>query len=521
MRLIIVPLILIYNLNLASGQNFIDQKYDRQRIIMDYFASGCTNLDPNDTVIKVGTIFDFRNDTLEMRVADTINVPNQEVKYFTLGNVSQICNEEGELLAYFNGAELWDRFGKKQILNIFYDEESKEYGSVFGDANSVILPFPGIEKQYILINANDFNYDPISGVTMAEDFSAVIFNEKNNGSLDIFETIPKIHKGKYCFDGVITACRHANGRDWWLVCPRRRSNVFSFFLLDPSGIKFHHSQIVSSNILYSSYAPTFSPDGRWYTRTESKNAGNGKRIDYGQIFEFDRCSGIFTEPYEYTFPAEDTTSLGQIIFDKTSQYFYFLRAGTIYQGNINKPMTIENLEKVGAFNSEIKDFSGFNLIGPGFLAPDNKIYSFDGRWSFGTSVINYPSEEGQNCGFEYSTLWKPACGSLGLGNMPDFNLGPVDGSSCDTLGLDNPLSVDLPKEKSDFIVYPNPTNGLIYGEGEIIYKDHFLKIFDITGKTLYEGNSEDLRTGIDLSDQPSGIYFIYIHEIGIKKIVKI
>ncbi len=231
MRLIIVPLILIYNLNLASGQNFIDQKYDRQRIIMDYFASGCTNLDPNDTVIKVGTIFDFRNDTLEMRVADTINVPNQEVKYFTLGNASQICNEEGELLAYFNGAELWDRFGKKQILNIFYDEESKEYGSVFGDANSVILPFPGIEKQYILINANDFNYDPISGVTMAEDFSAVIFNEKNNGSLDIFETIPKIHKDKYCFDGVITACRHANGRDWWLVCPRRRSNVFSFFYL--------------------------------------------------------------------------------------------------------------------------------------------------------------------------------------------------------------------------------------------------------------------------------------------------
>ena len=184
-------------------------------------------------------------------------------------------------------------------------------------------------------------------------------------------------------------------------------------------------------------------------------------------------------------------------------------------------MTIENLEKVGAFNSEIKDFSGFNLIGPGFLAPDNKIYSFDGRWSFGTSVINYPSEEGQNCGFEYSTLWKPACGSLGLGNMPDFNLGPVDGSSCDTLGLDNPLSVDLPKEKSDFIVYPNPTNGLIYGEGEIIYKNHFLKIFDITGKEIYEGNSEDLKRGIDLSYQPGGIYFIYIYELGIKKIVKI
>ncbi|MBK7604519.1 MAG: hypothetical protein IPI15_13215 [Saprospiraceae bacterium] len=174
------------------------------------------------------------------------------------------------------------------------------------------MPFPGIEKQYILINANDFNYDPISGVTMAEDFSAVIFNEKNNGSLDIFETIPKIHKGKYV--SALYACR-LEGREV-VVC--REGDQF---LLDPSGIKFHHSQIVSSNILYSSYAPTFSPDGRWYTRTESKNAGNGKRIDYGQIFEFDRCSGIFTEPYEYTFPAEDTTSLGQIIFDKTSQYF--------------------------------------------------------------------------------------------------------------------------------------------------------------------------------------------------------
>ena len=81
--------------------------------------------------------------------------------------------------------------------------------------------------------------------------------------------------------------------------------------------------------------------------------------------------------------------------------------------------------------------------------------------------------------------------------------------------------MDLPKEKSDFIVYPNPTNGLIYGEGEIIYKNHFLKIFDITGKEIYEGNSEDLKRGIDLSDQPGGIYFIYIYELGIKKIVKI
>ncbi len=521
MKLIIVPLLLIVSLNHAFGQNYIDQKYDRQRIIMDRFSSGCTNLDPNDSIIKIGTIFDFREETLKISAADSIREPNQAIKFFSIANASQICNNKGNILAYFNGREIFNRFGEKQVLDIFYNEEWNEFSSLYGLNNSVILPFPEKDNSFILINANDFQVDAVEQSPMAEDFSAIIFQEDGNGKIKITDFMTKVHKDKYCFDGVITACRHANGRDWWLVCPRRRAGEIILLLLDPTGLNYSHTQKMIAQSYVFSYAPSFSPDGRWYTRTESKNAGDGKRIDYGQIFEFDRCSGTFSEPNEYTFPAEDTTSLGQIMFDKTSQYFYFLRSGTIYQGNINKPMTLENLEKVGEFNSAIKDFSGFNVMGAGFLAPDNKIYTFDGRWSFGSSIINYPSEEGQNCGFEYSTVWKPACGSLGLGNMPDFNLGPVDGSSCDTLGLDNPLSIDKQIDRHEYVIYPNPTNGLIYGDGEIIFKNHFLKIFDITGKTLYKGNSEDLKRGIDLSDKPSGIYFIYIHEVGIKKIVKI
>ncbi len=521
MKIILLFLISIFCINHGFGQNYIDQKYDRQRIIMDRLSSGCSNLDPNDTVIKIGTIFDFRHDSLELRVIDTLIDPDQEIKYYTLGNVSQICNEKGELLAYFNGAELWDRFGKKQILNIFYDEESKEYGSVYSFANSVILPFPEKQKTYVLINTNDFNFDPLSGVTMAEDFSAIIFKEKNDGSLEILDTTPKIHKDKYCFDGAITACRHANGRDWWLICPRRRSNVFNFFLLDPSGIKYHHSQTMNSNILYASYAPTFSPDGMWYSRTESKHIGEGLRIDQGQIYEFDRCNGTFSEAFIFSFPSEDSTFIGQIIFDKSSKYFYLLRASTIYQGNILEPKEIENFKLIGKYDLSIKDFNKFSVLGPGFLAPDNKIYSLDARWSFGSSIINFPSEEGLNCGFEYSTLWKPACGSFGFGNMPDFNLGPIDGSSCDTLGLDNPLSVDVPKEKNDFMIYPNPTNGLIYANFDFKLEGRKMKVLDFSGKMMMQFSAESLKNGLDISDFNSGVYFLIVDGLSVKKLIKI
>ncbi len=36
--------------------------------------------------------------------------------------------------------------------------------------------------------------------------------------------------------GKLSACRHANGRDWWVILPAFNSNLYYRYLLTPSGI---------------------------------------------------------------------------------------------------------------------------------------------------------------------------------------------------------------------------------------------------------------------------------------------
>ena len=75
---------------------------------------------------------------------------------------------------------------------------------------------------------------------------------------------------------------------------------------------------------------------------------------------------------------------------------------------------------------------------PGFLdmllAPDGKIYVFDFLKEI--HVIHRPNEKGDACGFEQHAIVLPEY-AAGLPYYPNYRLGPLDGSPCDTLGLDN------------------------------------------------------------------------------------
>jgi hypothetical protein len=78
------------------------------------------------------------------------------------------------------------------------------------------------------------------------------------------------------------------------------------------------------------------------------------------------------------------------------------------------------------------------------LAPDGRIYlcsqfnnSFN-IWDAPIDIIHNPDVQGTNCNFNRGAM--NIATILGSGksvpNFPNFRLGPVDGSACDTLGLD-------------------------------------------------------------------------------------
>ncbi len=110
----------------------------------------------------------------------------------------------------------------------------------------------------------------------------------------------------------------------------------------------------------------------------------------------------------------------------------------------------------------------------------------------------------------YTTAWAL---KLGPDGCPGFDCGDVVFDY--TLKGRDPITIDL------LNIYPNPTSGLIYGDGANIYEDRTLTILNLTGIIVYEGKTKDLLSGIDINNLTPGVYFISVRGSEVKKIIKL
>lgn len=65
--------------------------------------------------------------------------------------------------------------------------------------------------------------------------------------------------------------------------------------------------------------------------------------------------------------------------------------------------------------------------------------------------------------------------------------------------------IDDPFKSSDFIVYPNPTNGLIHIKGP--FAGSTLELFDVVGRKILEKTTADNEMNFDFESYPAGLYF--------------
>ncbi len=511
-------IILISSSKLLS-QDYIHQLYDKQKLIIDKITLGCPNLDSNDKLIRIGNLFDFHDDTLKIIGVDTFFTGETSLKYEYYTNSAQICNKEGKFTAFYNGQYLFDRYGNREELKML-KEGNLGYPGYLGVNRSLILPFIGSDSTYILLTPSTHVNDPKFDVINASSIAGVTFKEMPDGKLKILEFLPDIITGFFCLQGALSAVRHANGRDWWIVAPERLDNKVHTFLITKDGFinkTIQETKYVTGDV---SNNPEFSPDGQWYTRTHVEVISQWHNKSTIQFYKFNRCSGIFEDQIEFEMDYEDTSNVVQVIFEKNSRYFYITSMLSLYQGDIQAEDIKSSLIKVGKSRPLMWD--EHMLIGAGFLAPDDKIYIFDGRPNFYGSIINNPSERGLACDFQYEYRTFPACTGVDFGNLPNFNLGPLDGSPCDTLGLDNPLAVEKDTKKHiEYNIYPNPTNSLIHTDYNFERKDLKMKILDFRGKIILNEHAITLKTGIDISDIAPGVYFVIIEGMPVKKMIKI
>ena len=76
------------------------------------------------------------------------------------------------------------------------------------------------------------------------------------------------------------------------------------------------------------------------------------------------------------------------------------------------------------------------------------------------SIIEKPDLPYPACNFIPKGLWlNGRMAWMGIPDFIDYDLGPVDGSVCDTLGIDASNNRDV--KVSEIKVYPNPSDGNI------------------------------------------------------------
>ncbi|MBK8558289.1 MAG: PKD domain-containing protein [Lewinellaceae bacterium] len=198
-------------------------------------------------------------------------------------------------------------------------------------------------------------------------------------------------------------------------------------LLSPSGVSVKEQYIGTPSWSGAGGEIVFSPDG-------TKMARANPRDDL-RIFDFDRCTGTLSNPiFIPIINTADNNISGGAAFSANSRFLYVADGLFVYQYDFyasdfasSQTLVAEQDEVLCPFATDYTYME---------LGPDGRIYC---RPSSGQNCMHYiehPERAGTACEVHPHGLYVPTSYD-NLTHFPNFRLGPIDGSACDTLGLDN------------------------------------------------------------------------------------
>ena len=472
-----------------------------------------------------GMQFKFENGTVKI---DTI-----DIRTTTPTGVAN--DENGNLLFYTNGCSIFNR--QHEIMENGTDITGGETlwcgyiyqpGNVFVKSGTVVLPLPDSDTRYMVVNlalVNTIEFGPYYGkIVCAEvDMSA------NGGLGKVVQSNTTIVEDSLV--DALSAVRHANGRDWWIMVPRGTDRAFWQILVTPQGLQpavlqtsqppytpFTLQTIKDIDVWPYEYVTlneyqyegggiqaSFSPDGTKYCRIVKEQEV--------EVYDFDRCSGVLSlrrlvPVHSFEYPDSLTyTSASGLAISPNSRYLYFNNNEELFQLDISDdslassvPILIDTYD--GFFND-------FHVFAANFFqmrnAPDGKIYMGCGNGTRVLHVIEQPNEPGLACSFKQHGLVLPRWHIWIINYFPNFNLGAAIGSSCDSLSVGTEQATD---QWAKTTVRPNPADGYI----DLQFGDIFtggIEVYTASGVFVQSKQySAALTAHISVADLPNGMYFL-------------
>jgi len=374
-----------------------------------------------------------------------------------------LCDADGNILFFSNGLSIFDRFGEVLENGGGINPTIQEWqtaSSYPAGQSGFFLEKPGnpnlvyfISLDFGLHPANQWPYKYVGQNLLV----ATIDILANNGMGKVTE------KNKILFTGTLmspAACRHANGRDWWIMVSDADENKHYRVLLTSEGFSTADTQYIGTKpnpIPYDGGNKSNQIVGNCFSSSGKFFVDINDQLGFS-IFEFDRCSGLLANERRLNYPPppwnEPKTYLNSsgtgAVFSPNDSFFYktttysitsFAPYGTLpylVQYDISNPNLQLNADTINIIDSAGYHFPD-NITWEQFLGaelgPDGRIYIVHS--GLGYSTVQYPNEKGKACKLIHDKPFFDVVIGSAIPYMPNYRLGPLDGSACDTLGLNN------------------------------------------------------------------------------------
>lgn len=418
---------------------------------------------------------------------------------------ASICDQHGNLKFYSSGCSIIGNNykiipnGIQINPNSIHDEYcgKQSYGIYPAYNNGVFLPKPEDSTKYYLFHTSRDTNDLEQVLFPFYKFYFTIIDDTNSKAKVIKKNILLV-KDTLSEMGPL-ACRHANGRDWWVLVPTIGEHSFYRALLTKDSVTFIGHQILAAKFGktqadYQGQA-VFSPDGSKYIRSDPFNGT--------YIYDFDRCTGLMSNPIFIDNLIK--TSCAGVAVSQNSRYLYISNRVVLHQFDLWASSIITSKIKIGVYDGHITPLGTANSFYKMALAPDGKIYMGATNTTESLHVIHNPDAKGDSCNFKQHDYFLPSYFYVGLPNYPNFRLG-AKAVICPTVSATEEIKTLVFAAK----LFPNPAKEKVVLTWETYLEQNATwELYNQYGQLVFK-NSIELSTQeaqIDISSVENGIYF--------------
>ncbi len=434
---------------------------------------------------------------------------------------STVSDSDGNLLFYTNVESVFNA-AHEPLLNS--EGITTPTGTTLGSTitnGSLFVPWPGdsLERFYALC---------LIDWTDGKLRISLIDRSLDGGLGGVVPTMKNFFESPVGLGEQIAAVRHGNGRDWWIVGRRKvgfNTRGFLAFLLTPNGID---TIIESPHIEASSTLGelVFSQDGERMAYAGYTGLGS----PWVGYYSFDRCNGVATL-LDSIGRLNNGDEYYGVAFDSSGSNLYATanQTHTLYELSIDADTLTPNL----MFRVHLGGLTIGNSMGALELGPDNRIYS--SRRAFG--LLNVDTIYGwflgsinatlpYNLAYDTFAILLPDTinTTLSLPQFPNYDLGPLIGSACDSLSppVDTTSFIGTQPAAPEWSVHPTIGRGL-YNLMELPV-DAQVAVFDGLGRRVQWQTVPIEATQLDLQHLPPGPYWLVARSregayLGVRRVV--